>query len=97
MPKCRGNSEAALDQVSHTEHSDETLEKSGRKFWFITKFWSLIDINFTVSESKQDSKKINPSLHYSHFQNCLKTLNNFKTITLKIGGDLAVNILSLIL
>lgn len=25
MPKCRGNSEAALDQVSHTKHSDETL------------------------------------------------------------------------
>lgn len=27
MPKCRGNSEAALDQVSHAEHSDETLGK----------------------------------------------------------------------
>lgn len=57
MPKCRGNSEAALDQVSHAKHSDETLEKSGRKFWFTIKFWSLIDTNFTVSQSEQDSRK----------------------------------------
>lgn len=27
MPKCRGDSEAALDQISHTKHSDKTLEK----------------------------------------------------------------------
>lgn len=28
MPKCRGNSEAALDQVSHAKHSDETTEST---------------------------------------------------------------------
>lgn len=25
MPECRGNSEAALDQVAHAKHSDETF------------------------------------------------------------------------
>lgn len=56
MPKCRGNSEAALDQVSHAKHSDETLEKIGIKFWFTSKYLSLTDINFTGLESKQNSK-----------------------------------------
>lgn len=30
MPESRGNSEAALDQVAHAKHSDETLEKIGK-------------------------------------------------------------------
>lgn len=32
MPESRGNSETTLDQISHTEHSDETLENIGIDF-----------------------------------------------------------------